>query len=180
MFFSRAFQVDDKYIRILDKEYTNEEWDEYGEAEQDRATDALIDYQLIVTRAVLGELNALVEYEIKWVAKSIRRKMHGKSLGAEKKLSRDEACKIIEKYYQVKLGDLPGYAKIDEIRKVVNAYKHDDGYSGKYETLLFGSKEKRYNLDPDTAEKYLLAVKEFLTALPGEVLNLGEDVRSKN
>ena len=179
MFFERAFKVDDEYIRILDNEYTEEEWGEFGESEHDHAFDALLEYQEIVTRAVLGELNALVEYELKWVAKSIRRKHHGKSLGAEKKLSREKACVIIENEFYIKLKDLPGFCEVDEIRKVVNAYKHDAGYSGKYELFFIGSGEKKYELDPDIAEKYLNAVKEFLQALPGEMLNLGEDVRTK-
>jgi hypothetical protein len=179
MFFERAFKVDDEYVRILDKEYTEEEWDGFGESEHDYAFDALIEYQEIVTRAVLGELNALVEYELNWVAKSIRRKHHGKSLGAEKKLSREKACGIIENEFHVKLKNLPGFSEVDEIRKVANAYKHDAGYSGKYEPFFIGSMEKKYELDPDIAEKYLSAVKEFLQALPGEKLNLGEDIRTK-
>lgn len=179
MFFERAFKVDDEYIRILDKEYTEEEWKEFGEIEQDQATDALLAYQEIVTRAVLGELNALVEYELKWIAKAIRRKHHGRSLRAEGKLSRENACKIIENEFCIKLKDLPGFAEVNEIREVVNAYKHDNGYSGEYEPFFTVSREKKYELDPDVAERYLSAVKEFLLALPGKTLNLGEDVRIK-
>lgn len=179
MFFDRAFKVDDEYIRMLDKEYAEKEWDEFGEAEHDYATDALLDYQEIVTRTVLGELNVLVEYELKWIAKSVRRKHHGNSLGAEKRFSREKACETIENEFRIKLNDLPGFVEVDEIRKVVNAYKHDDGYSGNYEPFFSGFKEKKYELNPNIAETYLIAVSEFLQALPGEMLNLGEDVRVK-
>lgn len=177
MFFERAFKVDDEQVRILDREYTPEEWDEFGETEQDQATDTLLNYQEIVTRAVLGELNALVEYELKWIAKSIRRNRHGKSLGAERKLSREKACEMVENEFCIKLKDLPGFAEVDEIRKVVNAYKHDDGYSGEYEPFFTLSVEKKYELAPDIAERYLNAVKDFLHALPGQKLNLDDDSR---
>lgn len=179
MFFERAFKVDDEYIRTLNRAYKEGEWDEFGEAEHDHAIDALLDYQEIVTRAVLGELNTLVEYELKWVAKSIKRKYHGKSLGAEKELSRGRACEIIENEFHIRLKDLPGFSEIDEIRRVANAYKHDAGYSGEYKLFFTGSMEQKYELNPGIAERYVGAVREFLQALPGERLNLGEDVRTK-
>jgi len=177
IFLTRAFQVDDKYVKALDKEHTEEEWDESEEVEPDEAFDALLDYQEIVARAVLGELNALVEYELKWIAKSIRRKHHGKSHTAEKKLTREKAVGIIENEFHIKLNALPGFSEVDEVRKVINAYKHDDGYSGEYIPFFTGSIEKRYELDPDKAERYLNAVREFLHALPGDKSNLGGDVR---
>lgn len=68
---------------------------------------------------------------------------------------------------------------VDEIRRISNAYKHDDGYSGKYEPFFIGSIQMKYELDSDIAKKYLSAVSEFLRALPGERLNLGEDTRVK-
>lgn len=179
MFFERAFKVEDEYIRILDKEYTEVEWDEFGEAEHDCALDVLLDYQGIVVRAIVGELNALVEYELKWIAKSIQRKHHKESLGAERKLSRKKACLIIENEFHIKLDNLAGFTEGDEIRNIVNAYKHEDGYGGEYEPFFIGFIEKKYELDPDTAEKYINAVREFLHALPGEKLNVGEDVRTK-
>jgi len=102
-FLDRAFKINDECIRVLNKEYTGEEWDEFGEAEHDHATDVLIDHQEIVTRAVLGELNALVEYELKWIAKSVRRRHHGQSLAAERQLRRKDVCEIIEREFQIKL-----------------------------------------------------------------------------
>ena len=39
--------------KVLDKKYTEEEWDKYGEAEQDEAIDVLIAYQEIATRSIL-------------------------------------------------------------------------------------------------------------------------------
>jgi hypothetical protein len=179
MFFKRAFRVDDEYVHILDKEYTEEEWDEFGEAEHDHALDMLLDYQAIVARTVLGELNALVEYELKWVAKSIQRQHHGLSHRTETKITREKARKIIENEYHIDLNCLPGFVEVDEIRKVINAYKHNDGYCGEYEPFFFGFMEKKYELDLEMIDEYVQAVSEFLGALPGSKLNLGEDVRVK-
>ena len=179
MFLERASKVDDEYNEIIDKDYTQEEWDDFEEGEHDDALDALLFYQEIVTRAVVWELNALVEYELKWIAKSIHRKQHGKSLEAEKKIRIERACKIIESEYRIKLEDFSGFNEVDEIRKISNAFKHDDGYSGNYEPFFIGSIEKKYELDPELAQKYLSAVNKFLRALPGKRLLLGEDVRTK-
>jgi hypothetical protein len=179
IFLSRAFNVYDEYAHILDKEYSEEEWNEYGEAEHDHALDVLLDYQGIVTRAALGELNALVEYELKWIAESILHKRDLKSHKDSKRLSRGKARRIIEEEYNISLRDLPGFPEIDRIRKIANAYKHDDGFSGEYEPFFIGYVEKRYELDPDEAMKYIDAVGEFLHALPGELSNL-EDVRVRD
>jgi len=179
MFLERAFKVNDEYIEIIDKDFTQEEWNDFEEGEHDDALDALLFYQEIVTRAVVWELNALVEYELMWTAKSIQRKQHGKSLEAKKKIWRERACEIIESEYRIKLEDFSGFNEVDEIRKISNAFKHNDGYSGNYEPFFIGSIEKKYELDPELAEKYLSAVNEFLRALPGKRLLLGEDVRTK-
>jgi hypothetical protein len=42
-----------------------------------------------------------------------------------------------------------------------------------------GYKEKKYELSPGQAEKYLDAVKKFLHALPGELSNYWGDARVK-
>jgi hypothetical protein len=179
MFLERAFKVKDEYIYLLNKEYTPEEWNDFGEAEHDRAFDVLLDYHEIVTRAVLWELNALVENELKWAAKSICRKQQGMVLGAKKNLTRQKAIKVIESEFGIRVEDLPGFNEVDEIRKISNAYKHDDGYSGEYEPFFIGFITKKYELDPDIANRYLSAVSEFLGALPGERLKLGENISVK-
>ena len=179
MFLERAFKVNDEYVQILDKEYTEEEWDDFGEAEHDGAFVALLDYQEIVTRAAVLELNALVENEIRWTAKSIRRKYQEMSVEEEKKISRREARKIVENEFRINFDDIPGFSEVEEIRRISNAYKHDDGYSSKYEPFFIGFVEKKYELNTEVAEKYLSAVSKFLRALPGKRLYLGEDVRTK-
>jgi DNA-directed RNA polymerase subunit H (RpoH/RPB5) len=174
MFLDRALSVYGEYVRVLDKEYTEEEWDEYGEAEYDEATDILLFYQEIVTRAALYELNALVEHELRCMAESIERKHSGEVEQENKRLNRGEARRIIEKEYGIKLQDLPRSQDVDEIRKIVNAYKHEDGYGSEYDgSDLIVEVQKRYELDPDEIPKYVDSVGEFLNALPGELSNLG-------
>jgi hypothetical protein len=168
VFLSRAFDVDDEYLKALDYAET--------EAERDHAFDMLLGYQDIVYRAVYSELNSLVELELKELAKSI--------LGARRNrkpdLNRGRARTIIEEAYGIKFEDLPGFAEVDGIRRLVNAYKHDDGFSGRYEEVfpnggwLFGYRETRYELDWDSAYRSVQAVGEFMRALPGDRQQLPE------
>jgi hypothetical protein len=174
IFLDRALSVYDAYVRILDKEYTEEEWDEYGEAEYDHATDVLLDYQEIVTRAALHELNALVEHELRWMAESIQRKHSDEADEENERLNRGRARQLIEKEHGINLQDVLGFRDVDEIRKIVNAYKHKDGYGDGYdESWLIVEVQKRYELDSDEVPKYIDSVAKFLTALPGELSNLG-------
>ncbi|TAD73948.1 MAG: hypothetical protein EA001_16175 [Oscillatoriales cyanobacterium] len=182
MFIDRAFTVDDANLSTVNRTYTPEEWNCFGAAEHDRAAGVLIDYEGIVIRAALSELNALVEYELKWVAKSIYQQRYGSHRTSKSKLSRkkiNEIHQIIEQEFQIQLKDLPGFAEITNMRRVINAYKHDDGYSGQYEPFLTVAIEKKYELDLQMVKQYIEAVRSFLTALPGERLNLGQDVRIK-
>ncbi|XGV87095.1 MAG: hypothetical protein ACAF42_16495 [Limnothrix sp. BL-A-16] len=182
MFIDRAFKVDDAKINSVNRAYTPEEWQRFGAAEHDRATSLLLDYEGIVLRAALSELNSVVEYELKWVVRSIYQKKYGSHRDYRRKLSHKtiaEIYRIIEREFQVKIETLPGFQDVEAMRKVVNAYKHDDGYSGQYQPFLTISIEKKYELDIQMVRDYLQAVEVFLQALPGERLQLGQDVRIK-
>jgi hypothetical protein len=90
-------------------------------------------------------------------------------------LNRGAARTIIEKKYGIKLQDWPRFKDVDEIRKIVNAYKHEDGYGDEYDgSDLIVEVQKRYELDPDEIPKYVDSVGKFLSALPGELSNLGQ------
>ena len=178
VFLSRAFNVQDKYTLAFTEPETDdeEELDQYPDqypktlAEVDHAGDILLGYQDIVFRAVYSELNALVELELKNLARSIL------EAGGEKrpKLNRGTAGPIIEKKHGIDFEDLPGFDGVDEVRNVTNAYKHDDGFTSTYEEdspgggWLFGYYATRYKLDWDKAFESIQAVKEFMRALPGE------------
>ena len=178
VFLSRAFDVQDKYTLALRPPETEEELDQYPEtfAEIEHAGDILLGYQDIVFRAVYSELNALVELELEDLAKSIL-EARGKKLH---RLNRGSTRTIIETEYGIKFEDLPGFDGVDDVRKILNAYKHDDGFSDTYEESfsgggwLFGYREARYNLDWEKAFESIQAVRKFMRALPGERQELPE------
>ena len=97
VFLSRAFDVQDKYTLALRPPEAQEELERYPEllAEIEHAVDILLGYQDIVFRAVYSELNALVELELKALARSILdardEELHG--------LNRGNARTIIEEGY---------------------------------------------------------------------------------
>jgi hypothetical protein len=159
---TRAFNVNDEYVKVLDHAETEEE--------RDHALDVLLAYQDIVFRAVYLELNALVELELTSLARSIQQR-RGEKL---RPLNRGEARTVIEAAYNISLKELPSFSEVDEIRKISNAYKHHDGFSGEYEEIvpnaggLFGYRETRYELDCTKAHQSIQAVREFMFALPGD------------
>ena len=193
LFVNRALAVDDDYVRIangdpeffaeLQKEFESIESEDveledilFGEYE--RATDALLDYQDIVVRAALNEINSIIEYELKVHSSFALSKQSGKSLAECWVKDREKACKTVKEIYGIEIDGLPGYFEIEEVRKMINAYKHDDGYSKEdYEPFFMNYvKQKKYQLNPNKISDYVNAAKKFLSALPGETINLGSDV----
>jgi hypothetical protein len=168
MFLTRAISVEDECTQVFHRGYTNGDWHE--ELEWERAGDLLLGYQDIVIRATLGELNALVELELKHLAWTILEKK-GERRKRKEKLGRGTARRIIEEHYDIKLDDLPRFAEVDRIRKVVNAYKHDNGFSSEYTFV-----PERYELEWEKALCSVEAVREFLQALPGDRATLGDSV----
>lgn len=172
VFLSRAFDVKDKYTLAIRSPETEEEFEQYPEtlAEIERAVDILFGYQDIVFRAVYSELNTLIELELKNLARLILEARGEKS----HRLNRGRARTIIETEYEIKFEDLPGFEGADDVRKIINAYKHDDGYNDTYEEIfpgggwLFGYREIRYKLNWDEVYESIQAVRKFMRALPGE------------
>jgi len=173
-FLLRAFMVNDKYsIAQQDPlKLSDSQLEEYPKTfpELEQAIDITIGYQDIVFRAVYLELNALVELELRRLAKSILINQGKKLI----KLNRKKACCIIESEYEIKMKSLPCFEEVDEIRKIANAYKHSDGFKSDTNELLnkttlkLGHQKKRYELSFDKAKNCIKAVKEYMKALPGE------------
>lgn len=162
VFFERAFNVDDAYISNLNKDYSGD-WSE--DAEIDHALDMLLMYQDIVVRAGLNELNMLVELELKRLAQPLY-----DAQPKRRKRDRGVYRELIEEHYGLHFADLPGFQEVDTIRKMINAYKHDDGFSGDMTPIHHGlvHMEARYELDVDQIIGFVDAVREFLLALPGD------------
>lgn len=162
VFLMRAFRVNDEYTQSLDCAETEDEYDD--------ALDMVLAYQDIVFRAVYSELNSLVELELKSLAKSILESKGNNT----KKITREKACTVIEQHYGINLTELSGFEETDEVRKIMNAYKHDDGFSKTYEEVspnlgwLVGYRETRYKLSYEKAYHSIQSVEKFMRALPGD------------
>lgn len=183
VFLTRAFQVNDEYTFAIEHGYTG---NLQKDTEVDHAMDIRIGYENIVAKATINELNVLVEQEIKTLARivleaqkeskpmeelgfSIQRPLLGQ------RMSRQKACEIVERYYKLKLNSLPMFAEVDEVRKIANAYKHDDGFSPKidWRSPNIGVYQ-RYDLEYEKLLKYIDSIKQFLLALPGRRESLPE------
>ncbi|MFZ1060874.1 MAG: hypothetical protein WAP47_16955 [Candidatus Rokuibacteriota bacterium] len=171
-FLDRAFKVDDYYTRAVTPPESGGDPEQYAKTlgELQDAFGMLLAYQDVVYRAVYMELNALVELELNYLAASIT-----STRGEEReRLNRRTARPIVEREYGMSLTDLARYDEIDEILKIANAYKHDDGFSGTYEEIatndgrVVARRETRYKLSWDKAYQSIEAVREFMRALPGE------------
>lgn len=193
MFINRALSVDDKYIRIAANQPLPGDYEEYetdqeisendpdddpGFAEYEKAVDIVLSYQEIVARAALNEINLIVEYELKRIASFIKVKNSGKSWQEAWINSRKSACKLIENTTGIELKNLSGAGEVEKVRKIINSFKHDDGYSEEYEPYAGEHVEmqKQYKLDFDEIIKYADAAKSFLKAIPGERPKYAEDI----
>ena len=89
-------------------------------------------WEEIAIKAVLGELNALIEWELCGLAnKPFFEKGHTSKKGTFKMvldLRFNEVIKLIEDYYKIKFSDLDEYKQINLIRNKVNSFKHRKGF----------------------------------------------------
>ena len=202
IFIERALSVHDDYVRIVDGDYEfpdeftggandkkPKEQDEtynFGEedmlfAEYEKALYVLMEYNDIVARAALNEINSIIEYELKLIASVTLSKKTGKSLRESWQKNRTEAEAIIEDNYVIKLSELAGYKEVEKVRKIINAYKHDEGYSkDEYEPFgsiadIYSEVQKKYKLDIEDILEYVDLAKQFIQALPDTDLELGGD-----
>ncbi len=179
MFVERAFNVHDDYVRIAKGDYEFPEGMQ-GEMLYENALDTLMAYQDIVLRAAFNEINAIVEYELKLIASTTLSQETGKSLQESWYRDRKKAVRKIECSYDIKLSELSGYQDVELVRKTINAYKHDKGYSeNEYELLvnhdsIHAEIQKKYELDIDI-ENCIESAKAFIRALPNLNLQLGDD-----
>jgi len=100
--------------------------------------------EAIAIRAVFYEINALVEWELYGLASkpywnSPRHAATSKSPGdvpideaSSIKTVHDipigKARRLIERYYRINLSDVSGFAEVQHVRQVVNAFKHLKGF----------------------------------------------------
>lgn len=103
-------------------------------------------WEKIAIHATLGELNALVEWELCNLA---NKPFFEKENASKKKrfrmvydLKRNEIIELIENHYKIKFHDLKDYKQINLIRSKVNSFKHRKGFKNpcKDACTTFGDK----------------------------------------
>jgi hypothetical protein len=121
----------------------------------------------IAIRAVLSELNALVESELQALA--IKPLVHRAPSSEPGRLvwdlKRDALCKLVETYYAVSIADLPGSGAVEEIRQKINAYKHRGGVRDPRRDCDIQYFPEKFELDREQTRFYIQAVRDFLQAL---------------
>lgn len=90
-------------------------------------------WEQIAIRATLGELNALIEWELYGLAsrpffESEKLRKKGKYKIVSESNNIKEIITLIENCYQIKFSDISCYEHIEHIRKVINAFKHRKGF----------------------------------------------------
>ena len=89
-------------------------------------------WEEIALKSTLGELNALVEWELQNLA---GKAFHENNIKTKSKRSRElfdlkfgEIIKLIQGYYKINIEDIESCADVKRIRDKVNAFKHRKGY----------------------------------------------------
>jgi hypothetical protein len=93
-------------------------------------------WEKIAIRATLGELNALVEWELQSLAcglspTKVSKEQKGRlRFGFDFKLN--EIIELIENHYKIEIKDMSGYKDIKTMRDKVNSFKHRKGFKHPY------------------------------------------------
>ncbi|KHE92135.1 MAG: hypothetical protein K8F52_01825 [Candidatus Scalindua rubra] len=89
-------------------------------------------WQEIACKATLGELNALLEWELHHIATIPHFEVKARTNKGKSKLVSDlsvkDVFKLIEKYYELKINEIDSFEGVMEFRKKVNSFKHRKGY----------------------------------------------------
>jgi hypothetical protein len=89
-------------------------------------------WERIAIRATLGELNALIEWELGALASGLSpAKASKKQKGRLRfgfNLKRKEIIERIENCYKIEIKDMAGYKEVETIRDKVNSFKHRKGF----------------------------------------------------
>ena len=120
-------------------------------------------------------MNSIIEYELKLAAQNVRKQSDA---NAKKIRSREGAVKILQDD-GLAIEQLPGYSVVEEVRKIINSFKHDDGYSGRFRDFAgpYVGLEEKYELNPDRILSFIDKVDEFLLALYGRYPDIKEEPR---
>jgi hypothetical protein len=158
--------VDSDYTEIMRRV-------EAGEfADEDEEGNAFFDPMMsdeIAVRATLGELNALVEWELQQVTvEPLAQEQKAKKSKQNRivwDLKPHDLYHLIEGYYHISIDDLPGSKEVEEIRRTVNAYKHRKGFKDPRRDTDWTYFPEKFQLEREKALHQVEAVRDFLQAL---------------
>jgi len=104
----------------------------------------------IALRAVLLELNSLVEWELAGLVSS-------------HVTNRAQSMKLIEHKYGITLSNMPGFDKVEQVRASSNAWKHRKGFKmpgwdcGREEAI------SKWSLEREKVRSCIIGVRQFLS-----------------
>jgi hypothetical protein len=122
-------------------------------------------WEKIAIRATLGELNALVEWELNYIASGLSPSKHSKEQKGRLRfgfdLKMNETVERIENYYEIEIKDMAGYEDVKNIRDKVNSFKHRKGFKHPYKDSCKVMGE-RFELTREEAFQSIDSVRTFL------------------
>ncbi|MFA4911821.1 MAG: hypothetical protein WC649_12390 [Desulfobacteria bacterium] len=151
-----------EYSKINEKSHRNE-FHHYD----DEANAYFIPMQWgeIAIRASMGELNALIEWELGCLAsRAYHETKKIKSNKAVFDLPIKQLINIIESYYEIKLSKIDYFDNILEMRNKVNSFKHRKGFKNPFKENYTSITEK-HNISFQEAFQNIKHVKMFFNKL---------------
>jgi len=167
-FLERVYRsVDSEYQNLISRAQAGEFKDPDEEANalfSPRTTENL------AMRAALNEISSLVEWEVSALGAGPFSKAQltkKNKLRYVWDLKRGDLHKLIESHYGIKLDDLPGSKEVEDLRRIVNAFKHRKGFKDPRKDRDADEKNTfgQYELDRATVSNYLDGARKFLGAL---------------
>jgi len=151
----------------IESKAENGEFKDFGDYE------TAMDYPLFrseyTTRTVMYELNAMIEGVLQSMAEPFwQEKKNSTKIKTIHDLPFWAITELVEKHYGTCLKDIDGYNVFEDLRKMVNAFKHRKGFR-KHEDIernpVTGGVEFQYRATLDLAEKFLNKIPQFLEIL---------------
>ena len=127
-------------------------------------------WEEIACRSTLGELNALVEWELQHMAiipfseekASNTKKWKKSKFVCDLKVG--EVIQLIEKHYRIKINEIDSYDVVKAIRNTVNSFKHRKGFKHPWKDRCKIIPEK-FEVSRSEALRNIDSVRDFLKDL---------------
>jgi hypothetical protein len=157
-----ATAADSEYARIKIKSDTGE-FSHYDDEANAYFVPEM--WEELAIRATLGELNALVEWELKNIPTGLSTSKQSKKQNGRLRFGLDlkmnEIVERIENYYKIEIKDIAGYEDVKNIGDKVNSFKHRKGFKHPYKDACKVIGE-RFELTREEAFQSIDSVRTFL------------------